>query len=175
MKKLLLASALLAASFSASSAMAVPVDYTFNGSNNPQNVETPGSLTGAFTLDGGAWSSFSFTMKHAGIEKTFASDSAGLGLEEFSWTMDGSDIASIVFDADIGSDFLYLVWDITKDAMPRNDIENANRYEYSDNGLKRVFLDNANVSVSAVPEPASLALLGLGLAGLGLSRRKTKA
>ena len=36
-------------------------------------------------------------------------------------------------------------------------------------------LDNVAVSTTAVPEPGSLALLGLGLAGLGFSRKRNKA
>jgi hypothetical protein len=42
-------------------------------------------------------------------------------------------------------------------------------------GTSHFSLDNVNFKASAVPEPASVALLGLGLGALVISRRKAKA
>ncbi len=42
-------------------------------------------------------------------------------------------------------------------------------------GFSLARLDNINTVKSAIPEPGSLAILGLGLAGLGFARRKKAA
>ena len=52
--------------------------------------------------------------------------------------------------------------------------------EFSASGLQPAFdeswgLDNVRVSINSIPEPATLALFGAGLAGLGFSRRKKSA
>jgi hypothetical protein len=43
------------------------------------------------------------------------------------------------------------------------------------NTTGEVVMDNLQASAAPVPEPASLALIGLGLAGMGFSRKKKKA
>lgn len=46
---------------------------------------------------------------------------------------------------------------------------------YASGGVDYVFVDNFRFAQGSVPEPASLALLGIGLAGVGAMRRKSRS
>ncbi len=60
---------------------------------------------------------------------------------------------------------------LSSEAITNFDIING---EFSPNNNDRFFIDNFRANESVVPEPSILALMGLGIFGLGVSRRKMK-
>jgi len=123
------------------------------------------------------WIAYSFTMS-AADQSTFSLASIDIG----NWTAalvtttltgtraDGStvtkDVSATYSNRTRADDFSHVTL---------TGFDNLKSVSFSQAGGSYIAIDNVTINAAAVPEPASLALLGLGIAGMGVLRRRKKA
>ncbi len=178
-------------------AQASPVEFTFEGVNT--SVQSPVStyMTTVYGSDVSIWNVQLRTGGWAGNNSTYLrTDDRSYGdiyFEDVPITKIYKTTLAFVLDAGSGTDFRIRAynkfgvefydqgWNVSGDNTPvtfANDIsftQDAYWLRFSNNEEHDIAIDNLKVERKgqcAVPEPMSLLLLGLGLLGLGVARRK---
>lgn len=148
-------------------------DFIFNGGFYTDADGSPGSGTSRFIFSASNNSQPGSAYAKNPARDPFAISTTGWYTFEHHFYNDGGNLKVAMNILDAQNDTLMHSWTFTGPAIAG---VGGNRYGWFDyNEFSSLAIDNAalaTVDPAAVPEPSSLALLGLGFAGLLMRRRK---
>jgi hypothetical protein len=172
--KLISAIALASASVSA---LAYPIATPIQTLNLDVASNAPASFSFDLTNSDPSYIAGASTLDSAVLHLTL-SDPLG-GNEKYS-VFFGSAVTAAYSSQNVVNNGNIVSFDVILDALARQDLMADGKIlvtfkaalQGGDDGIANYRVDSATLSANAVPEPATLSLMGLALAGLGVSRRR---